>query len=111
MNLGNTCFMSCIIQALLHIPMLRDYFLSDQHHCRHMEIYKSGELNKCLMCELAHLFQVFSLLLSFLFILITQTGILRRKNSSLCSASNAAFSNVKATRYKIIIIIYFLGLA
>lgn len=31
MNLGNTCFMSCILQAMAHTPQLRDYFLSDQH--------------------------------------------------------------------------------
>jgi len=58
-NLGNTCFMNCIIQALLHVPMLRDYFLSDQHHCRQMDMYSSGDLNRCLMCELAHIFQEF----------------------------------------------------
>ena len=27
-NLGNTCFMSCIVQTLVHTPLLRDYFLS-----------------------------------------------------------------------------------
>ena len=29
-NLGNTCFMSCIVQSLIHTPLLRDYFLSDR---------------------------------------------------------------------------------
>lgn len=32
-NLGNTCFMSCIVQTLIHTPLLRDYFLSDRHLC------------------------------------------------------------------------------
>ena len=31
-NLGNTCFMSCIVQTLVHTPLLRDYFLSGIKH-------------------------------------------------------------------------------
>lgn len=58
-NLGNTCFMNCIIQTLVHIPMLRDYFLSDQHHCRLGLANSKAELNTCLMCELSHIFQEF----------------------------------------------------
>ncbi|KAL3081957.1 hypothetical protein niasHT_032639 [Heterodera trifolii] len=61
-NLGNTCFMNCIIQTLLHIPMLRDYFLSDQHHCCRSgpSTVTNRELNNtCLMCELSHVFQEF----------------------------------------------------
>ena len=50
LNLGNTCFMSCILQAMSHTPLLRDYFLSDQHRCR-------GDTASCLMCEMAALFQ------------------------------------------------------
>jgi ubiquitin carboxyl-terminal hydrolase 22/27/51 len=56
-NLGNTCFMNCIIQTLIHIPMLRDYFLSDQHNCRYRTSF--NEQNTCLMCELAHIYQEF----------------------------------------------------
>uniref|UniRef100_A0A914WQN3 ubiquitinyl hydrolase 1 n=1 Tax=Plectus sambesii TaxID=2011161 RepID=A0A914WQN3_9BILA len=52
-NLGNTCFMSCILQALTHTPLLRDYFMTDQHRC----IPKG--VDQCLMCEMAHLFQEF----------------------------------------------------
>lgn len=52
-NLGNTCFMSVIVQSLIHTPLLRDYFLSDRHIC-------SQEDNKeqCIVCEISRLFQV-----------------------------------------------------
>lgn len=50
LNLGSTCFMNCIIQALMHTPLLRDYFLAERHTCK----VKAG----CLVCELSYLFQV-----------------------------------------------------
>ncbi|EDV27900.1 uncharacterized protein TRIADDRAFT_52906 [Trichoplax adhaerens] len=52
-NLGNTCFMNSIVQALVHTPILRDYFLSDKHQCSH------DNNNTCIACELASIFQKF----------------------------------------------------
>eukprot|EP00794_Sanderia_malayensis_P000142 gene142-754_t len=53
-NLGNTCFMNCILQALIHTPMLRSYFLSDRHSCPSAE-----DSHSCLMCEMSLLVQEF----------------------------------------------------
>ncbi|XP_054718307.1 ubiquitin carboxyl-terminal hydrolase 22-like [Uloborus diversus] len=52
-NLGNTCFMSSIIQVLIHTPIFRDYFLSDRHDC------KFQDSSMCLVCEVSNLFQAF----------------------------------------------------
>ncbi|XP_017782098.1 PREDICTED: LOW QUALITY PROTEIN: ubiquitin carboxyl-terminal hydrolase nonstop [Nicrophorus vespilloides] len=52
LNLGSTCFMNCIVQALMHTPLLRDYFLSERHKC-------NGLPGTCLVCELSRLFQEF----------------------------------------------------
>lgn len=54
-NLGNTCFMSCIVQTLIHTPLLRDYFLSDRHICL-LEHHQGGQ---CIVCEVSRLFQEF----------------------------------------------------
>ena len=51
-NLGNTCFMNCIVQALVHTPVLRDYFLSDGHRC-----FSEAAQEQCVVCEMGNLFQ------------------------------------------------------
>ena len=44
--------MNCILQALVHTPVLRDYFLSDSHKC-----YSDSMQSQCVVCELGNLFQ------------------------------------------------------
>ncbi|VDC04805.1 unnamed protein product [Peniophora sp. CBMAI 1063] len=55
LNLGQTCFLNVVLQALIHNPLIRNYFLADKHNyvlCENME---------CTSCEMDKLFtSVFS---------------------------------------------------
>lgn len=52
-NMGQTCFMSVILQTLVHNPFVRNYYLSEGH--------KTGECEKeaCVSCALDEMFVEF----------------------------------------------------
>ncbi|KAL1932778.1 hypothetical protein VTP01DRAFT_8456 [Rhizomucor pusillus] len=52
-NMGNTCFMNVILQSFIHNPLLKAYFLSDQHNQLRCQI------KHCLCCEMCNLFTEF----------------------------------------------------
>ncbi|XP_055385636.1 ubiquitin carboxyl-terminal hydrolase nonstop [Condylostylus longicornis] len=57
-NLGATCFMNCIIQVLVHTPLLRDYFsngLPEKDSCNN----SINSNRECMVCEFSRLFQEF----------------------------------------------------
>lgn len=50
-NMGSTCFLNVVLQALAHNPLLRTYFLSDRHNAALCAVGR-----ECLACELDKLF-------------------------------------------------------
>ncbi|KAG0005348.1 hypothetical protein BGZ79_005326 [Entomortierella chlamydospora] len=53
-NMGSTCFMNVILQCFIHNPLLRNYFLSDQHSSKRCEVKTD-----CMGCEMDQLFTQF----------------------------------------------------
>ncbi|KAF9932025.1 hypothetical protein FBU30_009089 [Linnemannia zychae] len=53
-NMGSTCFMNVILQCFIHNPLLRGYFLSDQHSSKRCEVK-----SECMGCEMDQLFTQF----------------------------------------------------
>lgn len=51
-NMGNTCFLNVVIQALTHTPVLRDYLLADLHRCENL-----SRSRNCLACEMVRITQ------------------------------------------------------
>ena len=57
-NLGATCFLNVVLQSLLAVPQLREYFLSDRHNAQACPSRKADSTNDspCLCCEFDTLF-------------------------------------------------------
>ncbi|GEQ69759.1 hypothetical protein JCM33374_g3433 [Metschnikowia sp. JCM 33374] len=66
-NLGSTCFMSCILQTMLHNPLVRYHFFhNDQHffNCDSQAHYAHGdnqidEFSACVTCSIDSMFKEF----------------------------------------------------
>eukprot|EP00891_Asterochloris_glomerata_P007074 jgi/Astpho2/7074/Aster-x0753 len=56
-NMGNTCFVSCILQVLIHAPLLRTFFLSGGHVPALCPTHRPAAPGSCLSCSLAELFE------------------------------------------------------
>lgn len=50
LNLGQTCYLNVILQAFIHNPLLRNYFLSDTHN------HRLCKIRDCVCCEMDKLF-------------------------------------------------------
>ncbi|KAJ7934429.1 hypothetical protein B0H13DRAFT_2491719 [Mycena leptocephala] len=56
LNLGQTCFMNVVLQSFVHNPLLRNYFLGDNHNNKQCEIEED-----CTCCEMDKLFAALTL--------------------------------------------------
>jgi hypothetical protein len=53
LNMGSTCFMSVILQSLIHNPLVRNFYLSDGHK------QKECEQTNCMSCAMDEVFSEF----------------------------------------------------
>ncbi|SGZ31404.1 BQ5605_C044g12167 [Microbotryum silenes-dioicae] len=53
-NLGQTCYLSVVLQAFIHNPLLRAHYLSDRHNRKLCG--QSAKHSVCLACEMDRLF-------------------------------------------------------
>ncbi|KAG7195028.1 uncharacterized protein KQ657_004141 [Scheffersomyces spartinae] len=66
-NLGSTCFMSAILQTLVHNPIIKYQFFNNDVHflnCESNLLYSEGvgslnESNSCITCSIDHIFKEF----------------------------------------------------
>ncbi|ODV70224.1 cysteine proteinase [Hyphopichia burtonii NRRL Y-1933] len=64
-NLGSTCFMSCILQSFIHNPILKYQFFNNDYHflnCDSNHDYMNGlidENNACITCSIDNIFKGF----------------------------------------------------
>jgi uncharacterized UBP type Zn finger protein len=61
LNLGQTCALNTVLQSFLHNPLLRNYFLSDNHNSRLFSLSESSKFKQCkgkecMCCEMDRLF-------------------------------------------------------
>lgn len=52
-NMGHTCFMNAILQALLQVPFLKDFYFSEGHLESGCDISQNG--GHCIACELGNI--------------------------------------------------------
>lgn len=57
-NIGNTCFMNVILQAMIHNPLLRSHYLGDRHNRVLCDI-RAKTKKPCMACEMDKLFAEF----------------------------------------------------